>query len=142
MQITYIHKIAPYLLIVLLFACKKDVGLFYYPPKMAEYLELREEQENDVMPILNSIQKEIFTFFETWRDKSRDLTEGEMSEKREEFEEERIKTTDLIKTKVNTLTSFLDKKQKKKLLNVHIHELYFQEAMMLFSEYQRDRKTE
>ena len=50
----------------------------------------------------------------------------------------RIKTIDQIKTKVNTLTSVLDKKQKKKLLNVHIPELYFEEAMMLFFEYQRE----
>lgn len=124
--------------LVLLFACKKDVGLFYYPEKMAEYLELRPEQKKDVMPVLESIQDEIFTFFKEWRKKTRRQPGSDMSSMREEFEENRIKVIDLIKTKVNTLTSYLDKGQRKKLLNIQIPELYFQEAMMLQAEYQRE----
>jgi len=126
--------------ILIFLACKKDVGLYYYPEKMAEYLELSEDQRETVFPKLTAVQEEIFGFLEKWGEKFKTPYGFETEEAMEEFEEERKAAIDKITDIVREFANLLDEQQKSKLFNVEIPSLYFEEAMMVQMNYLRGKQ--
>jgi len=122
--------------IFIFLTCKEDVGLYYYPEKMAEYLELREDQRETVFPKLIAIQEEIFRFFEKWEKKFRTPYGFETEDTQTEFEKEQEAAVNKITDTVGEIANLLDEQQKVRLFNVDIPNLYFQEAMMVQREYQ------
>lgn len=124
--------------ILIFLACKKDVGLYYYPEKMAEYLELSEDQRETVFPKLTAIQEEIFGFLEKWREEFKTPYGFETEEAREEFEDEQKAAINKIIDIVEEFANLLDEQQKSKLFNIEIPSLYFEEAMMVQMNYLRE----
>jgi len=124
-----------YISIFILLSCKEDVGLYYYPEKMAEYLALREDQIETVLPKLTAVQGEIFRFFEKWGKKFRTPYGFETEDTQIEFEKEQEAAVNKIIDTVEELTDLLDEQQKVKLFNVEIPTLYFEEAMVIQREY-------
>jgi len=124
-----------YISIFIFLSCKKDVGLYYYPEKMAEYLELREDQRETVFPKLTAIQEEIFRFFEKWEKKFRTSYGFETEDAQIEFEKEQESAVNKIIDTVGEIANLLDEQQKSRLFNVDIPDLYFEEAMRIQREY-------
>ena len=119
-------------------ACKEDVALYYYPEKMAEYLQLSENQHETVMPKLNGIRDEIFGFFKEWGSKFRNSRNLDSKEERRKYRKEQKTAVEKITGIVKEAAEFLDDKQKKKLVEVQFPELYFQEAMTVLMESRRE----
>ena len=124
-----------YISIFIFLACKKDVGLYYYPEKMVEYLELRKDQRETVFPKLIAVQEEIFRFFEKWEKNFRTPYGFETEDTQIEFEREQEAAANKIIDIVGEIANLLDEQQKVRLFNVEIPNLYFEEAMAVQREY-------